>query len=186
MSNMVVLRLRMQCFSYIEYPLMMLSLNNKTTLSNLSECINIHVRFYYCIFLFEWRGVSRFASENYFYCCCCCFCFVLFLYCINFFRLFCGLLLCLLLGSLWLRPRVGGYCFPKWIYDKIIDKYRTIIPDYKYNNTSIFFFFFYSSSLSSLSIECFVVNVVGICFSFTFVARARTHIHTAKTLYFTA
>lgn len=24
-----------------------------------------------------------------------------------------------------LLPRVGGYSGPKWIYDKIIDKYRT-------------------------------------------------------------
>lgn len=50
-------------FSYIEYPLMILSSNNKTTLSNLSECINIHVRFYYCvcmyIYLSRWVGFAN-------------------------------------------------------------------------------------------------------------------------------
>lgn len=125
---MVVLRCGCS-FSYIEYPLMMLSLNNKTTLSNLSECINIHVRFYIYLFELSMNNFFFFASSS------------------SSFGLS-ARAVCILQQSVFLfrplcislRPRVGGYCFPKWIYDKIIDKYRTIIPDYKYKNTSISFF----------------------------------------------
>lgn len=78
--------------------------------------------------------------------------------------------LCVCFGE---TARVGGYCFPKWIYDKIIDKYHTIIPDYKYKNTSIFLdlslSFFLSVNLSILLFSFRCTNCsVSFCVRFEY------------------
>lgn len=72
MSSPYVVVLRCWCSFqlYIEYPLIMLSLYNKTTSSNLSECINIHVQCYFhfvvvvAVFFFSaWNLISRSISS---------------------------------------------------------------------------------------------------------------------------